>query len=127
MEAWNVLLEHLGHAQAENKQMKKFVKKYVPFNKRNNDYHKQNPKPDKQMQQSETDEEIVLKVNKVEVHNEPDKDEKLAYMLWNLQMENETYDPHHDVECDNGAHADHTPQINVIYPIWAWHQNSLYR
>ena len=114
MEAWNVLLEQLGHAQAENKQMKKFVKKYVPFNKRNNDYHKQNPKPNKQMQQSETDEEIVPKVNKVEVHNESDEDEELAYMLWNLQMENETYDPHHDVECDNGAHANHTPQINVI-------------
>ena len=83
MEAWNVLFEQLGHAQTENKQMKKFVKKYVPFNKRNNDYHKQNPKPNKQMQQSETDEEIVPKINKVEVHNEPDEDEELAYMLWN--------------------------------------------
>ena len=114
MEAWNVLLEQLGHAQAENKQMKKFVKKYVPFNKRNNDYHKQNPKPNKQMQRSETDEEIVPKVNKVEVHNEPDEDEESTYMLWNLQMENETSDLHHDVECDNGAHANHTPQINVI-------------
>ena len=34
MEVWNALLEQFGHAQAENKQMKQFVKN-VPFDKRN--------------------------------------------------------------------------------------------
>ena len=31
--AWNAPLEQLEQAQAENKQMKQIVKKYVPFNK----------------------------------------------------------------------------------------------
>ena len=31
--AWNALVEQLGQAQVENKQMKQFVKKNVPFNK----------------------------------------------------------------------------------------------
>ena len=114
MEAWNVLLEQLEHAQAENKQMKKFVKSMCPLIRETMTTVNRIQNPNKQMQQSETDKDIVPKVNEVEVHNEPDEDEELAYMLWNLQMENETYDPHHDVECDNGAHADHTPQINVI-------------
>ena len=43
MGAWNALLEQLGQAQAENKQMK-FVKKYVPFKKRNNQDQKQSTK-----------------------------------------------------------------------------------
>ena len=32
--AWNALLKQLGQAQAENKQIKQSVKKYVPFNKK---------------------------------------------------------------------------------------------
>ena len=44
MGAWNVMLEQLGQTQAEKKQMKKFVKKYVPFNKRNDQDQKQSTK-----------------------------------------------------------------------------------
>ena len=32
---WNTLLTQLKQAQNENKQMKQFVKKYIPYNKRN--------------------------------------------------------------------------------------------
>ena len=32
---WNTLLTQLSQMQNENKQMKQFVKKYIPYNKRN--------------------------------------------------------------------------------------------
>ena len=32
---WNTLLMQMNQAQNENKQMKQFVKKYIPYNKRN--------------------------------------------------------------------------------------------
>ena len=65
--------------------------------------------------QTEVDDDKGPTVNKVEVHNEPDDDEDLAYLLWNLQMDNnETTKPHYDTDecnCDNEGPG---PQINVI-------------
>ena len=59
--AWNALLKQLGQAQAENKQIKKFVKKYVPF-KKNYQNQKQNAKPSIETQQHD---DKVPKVNKI--------------------------------------------------------------
>ena len=60
---WNALLEQLGQAQAENKQMKKFVKKYVPFKKRNNQDQKQNNKQQKHAPHTKTGDDMSPKVN----------------------------------------------------------------
>ena len=38
--------------------------------------------------QTKADDDKGPTVNKVEVHNEPDDDEDLVYLLWNLQMDN---------------------------------------
>ena len=80
--AWNALLKQVGQAQAENKQTKKFVKKYVPF-KKNYQNQKQNAKPSIETQQHD---DKVPKVSKIEMHNEPEDDED--YILWNLHMMN---------------------------------------
>ena len=78
-------LGQLGQAQAENKQVKKFVKKYVPFKKRKNQDQKQSTKQQKHAPHTKTDDDKGPKVNKIEVHNESDDDEE--YLLWNLYME----------------------------------------
>ena len=55
--------------------------------------------------QTKADDDKGPTVSKVEVHNEPDDDEDLAYLLWNLQMDNNsTTEPHYDTDgcnCDN--------------------------
>ena len=104
--AWHTLPEQLGQAQAENKQIKQFVKKYVPFNKKNYQNQKQNAKQPKEAQQ--TDDDKNPKVNKIEIHNEPEEDED--YLLWNLMAHNE------DVEiAEHGSDNDIlSPQVNVI-------------
>ena len=56
--------------------------------------------------QTKADDDKDVTVNKVEVHNEPDDDdEDLAYLLWNLQLDNkETTKPLYDTDecnCDN--------------------------
>ena len=113
--AWNAVIEQLEQAQAEKKQMRQLVKKYVSFNKQNNQYQKQNAKRQKLTPQTKVDNDKCSTVNMVEVHNEPDDDEDLAYSLWNLQMDNnETTESHYDTDecnCDNEGPE---PQINVI-------------
>ena len=64
--------------------MKKFVKKYVLFKKRNNQNQKQSTKQQKHGPHTKTDDHKGPKVSKIEVHNEPDDDEE--YLLWNLYM-----------------------------------------
>ena len=54
-------------------------------------------------------------VNKIEVHNETDDDEDLAYLLWNLQMDNnEMSKPHYDTDECNYDNEGPDPQINVM-------------
>ena len=109
MGAWNALLEQLGQVQAENKQMKKFVKKYVPFKKRNNQDQRQSTKQQINTPHTKTDDNKGPKVIKIEVHNELDDDEE--YLLWNLHVaDNEDMKP----EEHNSDNEVPSPQINVI-------------
>ena len=102
----------------------KQIKKYVPFNKQNNQYPKENAKKQKLAPQTKADDDKGPPVNKIEVHHEADDDEDLAYLLWNLPMDNnETMEPHHDTDewnCDNEGPD---PQINVILSGIVWHQS----
>ena len=105
MGAWNALLKQLGQAQAENKQIKMFMKKYVPF-KKNYQNQKQNAKSSIETQQHD---DKVPNVNKIEMHNEPEDDEDC--ILWNLHMMNnedaEAAEQSSDTDIPN-------PQVNVI-------------
>ena len=109
MGAWNTLLEQLGQVQAENKQMKKFVKKYVPFKKRNTQDQRQSTKQQKNAPHTKPDDDKGPKVNKIEVHNEPDDDEE--YLLWNLHMANNEDTEPEEHDSDNEVPS---PQINAI-------------
>ena len=108
MGAWNALLEQLGQPQTENKQMQKFVKKYVPFKKKNNQDQRQSTKQQKNAPHTKTDDDKGPKVNKIEVHNEPDDDEE--YLLWNLHMANNEDTETEEHDSDEVP----SPQINVI-------------
>ena len=108
MGAWNALLEHLGQAQAENKQMKKLLRSTFHLRKGitrtkgkilNNRRMHHIPK---------TDDDKVPKVNKIEVHNEPDDDEE--YLLWNVHMANNEDTEPEEYNSDNELAS---PQINV--------------
>ena len=81
------------------------MKKYIPF-KKNYQNQKQNAKPSIETQQHD---DKVPKVNKIEMHNEPEDDEE--NILWNLHMMNnedaEAVEQSSDTNIPN-------PQVNVI-------------
>ena len=89
--------------------MKKFVKKYVPFKKRNNQDQKQSTKQKKHAPHTKTDDDKGPKVNKIKVHNEPHDDEE--YLLWNLYMANNEDTEPEEHDSNNEIPS---PQINVI-------------
>ena len=89
--------------------MKKFVKRYVPFKKRNNQDQKQSTKQQKHAPHTKPDEDKGPKVIKIEVHNEPDDVEE--HLLWNLYMANTEDTEPEEHNSDNEVPS---PQINVI-------------
>ena len=112
MGAWNALLEQLGQAKAESKQMK-VCQKCVPFNKRNtqpqNIGSKQNNKQ-RHVSNTKANDDKGQTVNKIEVSNESKDEEDISYPLWNSQMENnENTEPSHTAN-----NEETNPQINVI-------------
>ena len=65
--------------------------------------------------QTKADDDKPPVVNQIEVHNEPDDGEDLAYLLWNLQMNNkETTKPHYETDECNCDKEGPDPQIHVI-------------